>query len=172
MSPVFLEVVQKGGLTIGCLLLVVAALHDLATRTVPNWIPVGILGAGCVMRAVAGELKWGVLAVLIVFALMFVCWLRGWMGGGDIKLLVAVAMLVPPPAVLGQMLMISLAGAPLIFVYALLRLVVSPPRPSVQRPARLLQRLVRVERWRIQRFRSFPYATAIAVGTFFILFAV
>ena len=35
----------------------------------------------------------------IVFGVALVCWLRGWMGGGDVKLLGACALLVPPVAV-------------------------------------------------------------------------
>lgn len=163
------------GLLIGAaLLLLAAALHDIATRTVPNWISVAILAAGLGVRVLEGGLWLGLLAALIVFSAAAFCWRRGWMGGADVKLLAASALIVKPGLVLGLLLAVSLAGGAMIGIYAVLHGLVrlSGPRRAGERPATLFARICRVERRRIRRFESFPYASAIAAGALFVLFSV
>src|SRR5690349_247102 len=62
-------------------LLAFAALHDLATRTVPNWVSVAILACGLVLQAVAGTLLAATGLGLLVFLAATAMWLRGWLGG-------------------------------------------------------------------------------------------
>ena len=43
-------------------LLIFAALRDVATRTVPNWVSVALLATGVALQAVAGNLPAAALA--------------------------------------------------------------------------------------------------------------
>ena len=52
----------------------------------------------------------GLLAGLLVFLAGAFCWRRGWLGGGDVKLLAATAVLVPPSLVVNLLLDVALAG--------------------------------------------------------------
>lgn len=157
-------------------ILVAAALHDLATRTVPNWMPLCILVAGFGLRVLQGGLGLGLLIALGVFALTVIFWRRGWMGGADVKLLTATALVVPPGlSVFNLALSISLAGGVLYVIYFLLHTVVglfSTVRPAYRRPDGLFARICRVEGRRIRRLESLPYASAIAVGALTVLFSV
>ena len=149
------------------LALVAAALHDIAARTIPNGLCLAIACAGLLARALAEELLPGLLAAGLVFLLGWAAWRCRVMGGGDVKLLAACALLAPPAAVPGLVLAIALAGGLLALAYLGLRPVV--PVPALARPAPLLARARRAEAWRIRRRGPLPYGVAIALGTFFTL---
>ena len=82
---------QIAALALGASLLVIAALHDVAARTIPNWTSVLLALLGAVLRWMDGQLLFGLALGLAVFVVAAFCWRRGWMGGGDVKLLGAVA---------------------------------------------------------------------------------
>src|SRR4051812_15051668 len=91
-------------------LLVFAAMRDVATRIVPNWVSVAILTCGIILQTIAGNLIVAASLGLAVFFLAALMWHRGWLGGADVKLLGAATVAVAPAAV-GQLLFaISLAG--------------------------------------------------------------
>jgi prepilin peptidase CpaA len=94
-------------------------------------------------------------------------WRRGWMGGGDVKLLGAAALRVPPYAVPGMLMATALAGGVLALFYLVARRRLA--RPGGPRPSSLLLRALRAERWRLRRGGPMPYAVAIACGVFFVL---
>ena len=148
-------------------LLILAAGCDILTRLIPNAIPAALAVLGLALRVIDGSWPWAVLAGGIVFGLCFLCWLRGWMGGGDVKLLGACAMLVPPLSVFPMITTVGIAGGVLAFIYlAARRLVPRPsPLPSAQRPQGFLARALRAERWRLSRGAALPYAVAIAIGS-------
>lgn len=150
--------------------LLFAAAHDVAVRTVPNVVSllVGVLGCG--LNALDHDLPPALLAALLVFIACWYGWRRGWIGGGDVKLLTACVLLVPPAAVPELMLSIALAGGILALLYVslarLTRLIPSgAASPVVPRGAGLLRRVWRAERRRIRRGLSLPYSCAIAAGT-------
>ena len=91
-------------------ILLLAGVHDLAFRTVPNWMPVALLLPSILLRLMSGSLMLGLLAGLLVFLGGAFCWRRGWLGGGDVKLLAATAVLVPPSLVVNLLLDVALAG--------------------------------------------------------------
>ena len=149
-------------LSAGALLLAFAALHDVGFRTVPNWVSVALLALGLTLRLLQHDPLWGLGCGLIVFAVTYVCWRLGWMGGADVKLLSAAAVLVGPVMVPSLVIGTSLAGGVLALVYVLgSRL--APPSPALAGPG-LLRRAVRCELRRLRRRGPLPYATAIAVG--------
>ena len=150
--------------TLAAVLLVYAALHDIAARTVPNWLPLCLLMLGCGARLADHSLLAGVAVTLVTFVVLFGLWLGGAMGGGDVKLWAATALLIPPllQPELGFLLRVLLLGGALAILYLLLRVCV--PRPRASRQGGLLRRVARVEAWRIGRRAPLPYACAIAGG--------
>lgn len=148
-------------------LLILAAGCDVLTRLIPNAIPLALAVLGLGLRLIDGSWPWALLAAAIVFAIALVCWWRGWMGGGDVKLLGACALLVPPLSVFPMVTMVGMTGGALAFVYlAARRLVPRPvPLPAGQRPRGFVGRALRAERWRLARGAALPYAVAIAIGS-------
>ena len=59
----------------------------------PGSVIKGLLAAiGVLLRVGDGSFVNGIIAAALVFAICTACWLRGWMGGGDVKLLAAAAL--------------------------------------------------------------------------------
>ena len=150
-------------------LLLYAALHDLAARTVPNWLPMALLAVGLPLRLLDHSLLPGLLVALGTFVVLFSAWLAGAMGGGDVKLWAAATVLVPPllPRELAFFLAVLVGGGLLAIIYLLLGALAPKPAASRRRAARSgsrLARIARAERWRIGRRAPLPYACAIAAG--------
>ena len=158
--------------------LAAAALHDIAVRTVPNRL-VALVAAGALLQAFAEQRGGPALAMaggmLVVACLL---WWRGWLGGGDAKLLAAAAPLVAPVQALDLLLAIALAGGVLTLPYLPGRRLFARPLPSwgdQTSPAprstavQIGARLWRCERWRLSRRGPLPYAVAIAAGVFLVL---
>jgi prepilin peptidase CpaA len=143
-------------------LLVGAALHDIATRTVPNCVPAGIVAAGIALRLLAGDLAFGLVTAFAVFAAATVLWLRGLMGGADAKLLGAAALTASPVGIPTLLLSTALFGGVLALIYLISSRFVTAPAPG--RRMTLVGRFAKAERRRLQRRGPLPYATAIACG--------
>ena len=165
-----LTVIHAVLLASGLALFALACLQDWAMRMVPNRVPACIALLGLCLRCLDGTLLWGLLAAFIVFAIAVFCWRRGWLGGADVKLFGAGALLVPPAGASGFVLASCLAGGVLALVYAAIGRMVPPP--AAQRPPSQLRRYLRVEQRRLQRRGPLPYATAIAAGATFVLLGV
>jgi prepilin peptidase CpaA len=151
-------------------LLLVAAVQDVATRTIPNRLVLSVAAVGMALRILAGGAVPSLLAGSAVLAAGMVCWQRGYLGGGDAKLLVAASLLVPASQVIALVLATAVAGGLLGLVYLFLRRFCVRPRfirgPT---PELIPARILRIELWRLRHGISLPYATAIAAGTLFIL---
>ena len=151
---------------VAALLLAAAAMHDVALRIIPNAIPAALLGVGLLLRLVDGGIVSGVALAVAVFAAAVFCWRRGWMGGGDVKLLAATALVVPPFEVGSFLVLTAQVGGVLALLYLVLSRTVRLPPPG--RPAaggrNVLFRILRAERWRICRGAPVPYGFAIAAG--------
>jgi prepilin peptidase CpaA len=152
-------------------ILCLAALHDVVARTVPNWMPIALVAVGIAERILDGRVVAGLFAAALVFMLSGACWRRGWLGGGDVKLLAAAALAVPPMAVPPFAVAVALAGGVLGLVYlALGRVIPARAGPSgIGRRMPLLSRALRIESWRLRRGGPLPYAIAIAAGGLFVL---
>ena len=153
-------------LSSGLALFAVASLQDMAMRLVMNRIPLAIAAAGLALRGLDGTALLGLLAAGTVFFVAACCWQRGWLGGADVKLFGAGALLVPPHLVAAFVLVSCLAGGVLALAYAGLGLIA--PAPSALRPLTRARRYWRVELRRLRRRGPLPYATAIAAGAAFI----
>jgi prepilin peptidase CpaA len=153
--------------------LLFAAWHDVVSRTVPNWMPMVIACFGVAAAAAGDRLVISAGLGLIIFFVAAICWRRGWMGGADVKLLGAIAIVLPPGVVSMFAIAMSLAGAVHAVTYMVARRLVTPPPPLASpappssRP--LLSRALRAERWRISRGGPLPYACAIAFGFLFVI---
>ncbi|MEA2737421.1 MAG: prepilin peptidase CpaA [Acetobacteraceae bacterium] len=147
-------------------LVLAASLHDIATRTIPNGLAVAVAAAGIATSAAGGYLFGSVLAATGIFVLSALCWRRGWMGGGDVKLLGAAALGMPASSIFTFVVAVAIAGGVLALFYVVARRLLPFRTPS--RPAGLVSRAARVERWRISRGGPLPYACAIAAGVLFV----
>jgi prepilin peptidase CpaA len=145
-------------------LLVYAALHDFAARTVPNWLPAALFCLGFALRLADHSLLTGLLICAITFAVLFAIWLLGAVGGGDVKLWAATALLIPPllQPQLAFFLRVVILGGGLALLYLLLCFVV--PKPRASRAGGLVKRVLRAEAWRIGRRAPLPYAFAISAS--------
>lgn len=156
-----------------CIILMFAAsFHDIVARTIPNLLSVLLAALGLLAAATSGHLPGSLAAAGVVFMISAFCWHRGWMGGGDVKLLGAAALSLPPLLVPTFVAAVALSGGVLAIAYGLGGRVLprlSSSRTSHARPAGLLARAIRVERWRISRGGPLPYACAIAAGGLFVL---
>jgi prepilin peptidase CpaA len=163
--------VHVAALGIAMALLGVASIHDVATRTIPDMAPLGLLLLGVVWRAADGDVPAALGASVVVFVLGALCWRLGWIGGGDVKLLVACAWLVSPGLVPHLALATAVAGGGLATLYLSLQwvLLAAHAGAHVRRSRSLAVRIWRVERWRIQHRPALPYGCAIAAGTIFTL---
>jgi prepilin peptidase CpaA len=148
--------------------LLLAAGRDIITRAVPNWIPLSLAALCCILAAINFRLIWGLAFGLAVFALCIVFWRRGWMGGADVKLLGAAAIVVAPDTAGPFLVAVPLAGGILAMTYLAGRFLLSRPA-AIRHPQHLLARVWRVEARRIRRGGPLPYACAIAAGTIFVL---
>ncbi len=144
-----------------------AAARDIAVRSVPNWVPGVVAGLGLLAQALGGTLPLGLGVAFLVFFGAALMWRRGWMGGADVKLYGAAALLVPPGQVVPMLCAIAIAGGLIGLPYlAFRRRLRGPPG---QRPTGLLARALRAERRRLGRGGPVPYAVAIACGALFVL---
>lgn len=151
-------------------LLLAAAAADVAWRRIPNGIAAALAAIGLLRHAGAGAGALG-LALLVacgVLAAGMLLWRRGLIGGGDVKLLAAVALLLPPGAVPALLLAVPLAGGVLALGHlALGRLLRG--RPPAARGGGRLRRILRREGRRIARGAPLPYGVAIAAGAIAVL---
>jgi prepilin peptidase CpaA len=145
------------------LLLLYVATIDIATRSIRNEICLvlallGIAGQVASPMQVAESL----IAATILFLLLIVSYQRGWMGGGDVKLLVALAIGLPLMGVIQLLTITALAGGILAVVHLTMRLL---PYPRLA-PAgsSFVRRVYAIERWRHLRQAPLPYGVAIACG--------
>jgi prepilin peptidase CpaA len=154
--------------SIAAALLIVAAAHDLAVRTIPNSIQVAVAVMGLALRALSGQVFFAIVASSIVFFVAALMWRRGWMGGGDVKLLGAAALVVAPWQVPSMLVLTSLAGGILTIPFLIMRQrTPSHINQADGRPQGIMARILRVERRRLYRGGPLPYAVAIATGAVF-----
>jgi prepilin peptidase CpaA len=102
-------------------LLIVAAVFDLRSRTIPNGLNLAIALLAIPFWWAAGLSVWPDAALQIgiaalVFGLFAIAFALGAMGGGDVKLLGALALWLPWQAVLVLLVIMSLAGGVLTLV--------------------------------------------------------
>lgn len=96
-------------------LLLAAGIEDARRRTISNWTNLAIALAAPAWWWADGLALWSDMATqlgvaALVFALFTGAFVLGAMGGGDVKLIGAVVLWLPPAAVLGMLMAMSLVG--------------------------------------------------------------
>jgi prepilin peptidase CpaA len=165
--PSAIAAARPAALAVAAVLLLMASLTDIATRTIPDRAALGVAAIGVAIRLADHSAAAALAASASVFLLGGLCWRFGWLGGGDVKLLAACAWLMPPMMVPKLVLLTALTGGVLACVYLILSCVAraSHTPVGVSRPRSLAGRIGRVEWWRIRRRAAMPYGCAIAVAT-------
>jgi prepilin peptidase CpaA len=159
-AALFLEIV---------LLLYVATI-DIATRLIRNEICLALALLGIVSQLASPmQVAESLIAATILLMLLLVIYQRGWIGGGDVKLLVALAVGLPMMGVIQLLTITALAGGILALVHLMMRIL---PYPRLA-PAgsSLVRRVYAVERWRHLRRAPLPYGVAIACGGIWTIFS-
>jgi prepilin peptidase CpaA len=157
-----IDFVLPAAIVVSAGLLLAAGLHDAAARTIPNWIPASLALTGILLRVQQGNAMAGFGIAGLLLMILGVLWVRGFIGGGDMKLIPAVALVLPPSDAPVFVLSVAIAGGVLALIYLSLSLVVPRPRPGPRHG--LLARLLKAEAWRMHRRGPLPYALAIAGG--------
>jgi prepilin peptidase CpaA len=151
-------------------LLIFAAGRDIATRLIPDGVSIGIAIAGLAGRFMLGWTEAGLSLAIgaLLFAAMLPLAMRGWFGGGDVKLISAMAVGLSPNETWIFVVATVFAGGVLGVAYIIARGLV--PETRVVEGGNLLRRVLAVEAWRVRRRGPLPYAVAIATGGLIVLF--
>jgi prepilin peptidase CpaA len=152
------------------LLLLYVATIDIATRLISNGICLTLALLGIAGQfAMPMQMAQSLMVAGILFLLLLIIHTRGWIGGGDVKLLVALAIGLPLTGVIQLLTITALAGGVLALVHLMMRLL---PYPRLA-PAgsSFVRRVYAVERWRHLRHAPLPYGVAIACGGIWTVFS-
>lgn len=140
------------------LAMVYAALRDVASFEVPNWLPAAMVLVFIALWLAGGQgmavLGWHLSAGLAVLAAGWTLFAAGIMGGGDAKMLAAGALWIGWPGLAEFVLATALAGGVLALVIVALRRA-SLPASWTARP--WMQRLRDAE-------QGIPYCVAIGIA--------
>ncbi|MHC2335511.1 A24 family peptidase [Bradyrhizobium sp. USDA 4454] len=152
--------------TTACLeiaLLFYVATIDIATRLIRNEICLALAFLGIAGQlASPTQIGQSLIVAAILFLVLFVIYQRGAIGGGDVKLLVALAIGLPLPGVIELLTATALAGGVLAAVHLMMRRLPAPRLAPAG--SSLVRRVYAVERWRHLRHAPLPYGVAIACG--------
>lgn len=149
------------------------AYSDVRTRRIPNAISIGVALLGLVRIALAGDgvaATYTLSAGALIFAAAFVLYWRGAIGGGDAKLVGAVALLIGYREVFGFLILMSVFGG----VLALVVLAWDPLchlLNLVWRPARMKSPTATAEAEIATLRPTIPYGVAIAAAGAMTLFS-
>lgn len=143
------------------LLLLYVATIDVAARLIRNEICMALALLGIASQIASPmQVIESLTVATILLLLLLVIYQRGWIGGGDVKLLVALAIGLPLIGVIQLLAMTAMAGGVLALVHLMMRLL---PYPRLA-PAgsSFVRRVYAIERWRHLRRAPLPYGVAIA----------
>jgi prepilin peptidase CpaA len=118
-------------------LLLIAAWGDIRTRTIPNWLngAVAILAIGWWWAEGMGlypEIAMRIAIAVAVFILFAIFFAIGAMGGGDVKLIAALALWLTPPQLVHMLMGMAVGGGVLTLAMLLIhRLRRQPGRPEI-----------------------------------------
>lgn len=165
----FIMLAMSWGVSLAALLL--GAATDLKDRIIPNKLVLLIAASGLTASLVLRpELVWvSLLGAVLVLVGLGVLSHYDLLGGGDVKLVSALTLLVPPHHIGVLLIAIALAGGALGCIYYTLRCVLkrqgarSDPS-SLDRPPGGFQGLLTRERTRIAAGEPMPYALAVLGG--------
>ena len=139
-------------------LMVFAASSDLFTMTISNRIALALIGGFFLLALMTGmgtsEILSHLGAATVVLAVTFVCFARGWIGGGDAKLVAATALWFGFDHLMDYLLFASLFGGALTLIIIRFRVM---PLPETLARQEWVQRLHRLD-------SGVPYGIALAAA--------
>ena len=143
------------GLLMMALAVLASALFDLRTYEIPDTITVVIIIAAVLLGVATPDFDWASHAAAggIFFAFGLLAFARGWLGGGDVKVMTGCACWATLGNLVEQVVLIAIAGGVLALVLILLRRSLALAGVTGDNAPRL----VRVG-------AHLPYAVAIAGG--------
>ena len=97
-------------------MIIAAAITDLRSRRIPNWIPV----AGALFGFIFGGLQ-SFAGAALAFAIFITLYVAGGMGAGDVKLFTAVGALIGPQALIVVFIFTGVIGGAAAIVLSLSR---------------------------------------------------
>ncbi len=105
--------------------LILAAVNDLATMTISNWISIILIGSFAVLSVAVGmpleQIAWHFAAGAVVLAGCFAMFAFNLLGGGDAKLLTAAAVWFGWNDLMTLLIMTALLGGPLCLAILMFR---------------------------------------------------
>ncbi|WP_109120752.1 prepilin peptidase [Azospirillum sp. TSO22-1] len=155
-----------------------AAFCDVAARIIPDRAPVALLAVGVGVALLAGPgLPWGALGAGLAVFIGLAVVAGGALGGGDIKLAAASAVLLGAGRTPDLLLLTALAGGVLAAGYLMARAVLRRlPAQRCPMPGKATGRwrhrcavVLAAERRRIRRGAGLPYGVAIATAALTLL---
>jgi prepilin peptidase CpaA len=152
------------------LLLLYVATIDVATRLIRNEICLALAILGIAGQFTSPmQLAASLIAATVLFLLLLVIYQRRMIGGGDVKLLVALAIGLPLVGVFKLLTVTALAGGVLALVHLMMRALPSPRLAPAG--SSFVRRVYAIERWRHLRHAPLPYGVAIACGGIWTVFS-
>lgn len=142
-------------------LLVTAAAWDAVTLTIPNYLVLAVLALYVVHLANGfdvSDVLFDLLAAAIVFAVCFVLFALGWLGGGDAKLAPGAVLWADYDGLLAFVIAMTLAGGALAIVLLV-------ARGGLRMAGASQDRLPLVLQWT----SPIPYGIAISGGAIFVI---
>src|SRR4051812_9364161 len=100
-------------------LLLTAVWRDIATRTIPDAVSLMLIAVGGLARMIEGPSALALSAgtALVLFVLLLAAYSRRYIGGGDVKIMVAFAIGLSPPDCYRFVVATAIAGGLLGIVY-------------------------------------------------------
>ena len=106
--------------------LLIAAITDLRRRQIDNWLTLGIAAGAPLFWWASGmsggEIAWQLGMALVTFAVLAALFFMRWIGGGDVKLLAALALWFAPLTFFQLLFMASVVGGVMTTVGSVLNL--------------------------------------------------
>ena len=150
------------------IVLAIAAITDVRTRRIPNWLTYPTMVAGLLYHVYANGWQgflFGSEGLFLGFALLIVFYLLGGMGAGDVKLMAGVGSILGPKIVFVAFLFTALTGG----IYAIITIMIYGKLKDYFLSIKTLiftGKLIIVPAKNAEKLPALYYGVAIAVGTF------
>lgn len=154
-------------------MLALAAASDVASRRIPNALPI-VIAASFLVAGVAApdrvDLVGGLWVAASIFAVGFLGFVFGKIGGGDVKLMAAMGLWAGPALAVDFLVLTALAGGGLALLYLLpeLSYALRWIRATIERRAPQLRSVAIATDVKTE---GLPYGVAIAAGGVFVLWS-
>lgn len=97
--------------TLALALILIAAITDLRWRRIPNWLTLAALIPGLALHLSQGTLRQAGLGCLLAAIIYLPLWLAGGRGGGDVKLMATLGIILGPTIWIQLFVLTAFIGA-------------------------------------------------------------